>query len=85
MSCCGNRNAGPQARQASLDPPARLPSRGAPVDPTFEYVGQTSLTLTGPVTGRHYRFEGTGARHVVSRHDAPALLYVPKLRQLRRA
>jgi hypothetical protein len=85
MSCCGNRYAGPQGRAASFGPPARSPSTGAPVDPLFEYVGRTSLTVTGPVTGRHYRFEGTGARHVVSRHDAPSLLYVPNLKQIRRA
>lgn len=85
MSCCGDRYAGPQGRAASSVPPSRAPASGAPVDPTFEYVGRTSLTVTGPATGRHYRFESTGARHVVSRYDAPSLLYVPNLRQVRRA
>jgi hypothetical protein len=85
MSCCGNRYAGFQARSARSDPPSRSPSSGAPIDPTFEYVGGTSLTVIGPVTGRRYRFERTGAQHVVSRHDAASLLYIPNLRQIRRA
>jgi len=46
----------------------------------MQYVGGTALTVTGPVTGRVYRFAAPGARLSVNRHDAASLLYVPSLK-----
>jgi hypothetical protein len=48
----------------------------------FEYVGRTGLTVAGPVSGRRYRFEETGARVAVDPRDRPALAAVPMLRQV---
>ena len=58
----------------------RAPETDAPREPVLEYVGVTSLSVTGAVTGRTYRFEKPGARVSVSRHDAWVLLQAPVLR-----
>jgi hypothetical protein len=99
MSCCGHRPlrpdgagggsvyGGPTSHAATGGGPAG-PDLGAaagrPTDPEFRYVGASSLTVTGPVTGRAYRFPAPGARLAVNRHDAPSLLYVPSLQPVRR-
>jgi hypothetical protein len=82
MSCCGRRSAGPQAHSMSTESRSSGAPAGVPADPLFEYVGGTSLTVAGPVTGRRYHFETAGARRVISRHDAPSLLHVPNLRHI---
>lgn len=48
----------------------------------FEYVGESGLTAIGPITGRHYRFVGPGARVAVDPRDAPSLRAVPRLKQV---
>jgi hypothetical protein len=72
------------AHQAGPRSGARLPAAPShtdpPRDPEFEYLGSTSLLVTGPVTGRTYRFDRRGDRRTVSRHDAASLLHVPSLR-----
>jgi hypothetical protein len=50
----------------------------------FEYVGRTGLTVVGPVSGRRYRFEATGARVAVDTADMPSLTAVPQLRLVAR-
>ena len=82
MSCCGSRDAGPQAHSVSTGPRSSIAPTGVPSDPIFEYIGGTSLTVTGPVTGRRYYFERKGGRRSISRHDAPSLLYVPNLKPI---
>jgi hypothetical protein len=90
MSCCGQR-AG--ALRASIAAPSsrtsqtgtstvlrRAPEADAPREPVLEYIGATSLSVTGAVTGRTYRFEKPGAHVSVSRHDAWGLLQAPVLR-----
>jgi hypothetical protein len=81
MGCCGRSR---QALGAILGPP---PPAGPGAMPRrtsieFEYVGATALTVTGPASGRRYRFESPGARLVVDSRDRPGLARVPKLRQL---
>ena len=51
-----------------------------PTQPLFEYVGATALTVIGPVSGRRYRFERTGARLTADPRDGNALQTVPFLR-----
>jgi len=46
----------------------------------FEYVGNTGLTVRGPITGRSYRFAGPAQRVAVDGRDAPSLMAVPNLR-----
>jgi hypothetical protein len=48
----------------------------------FEYVGRTALSVVGPATGKHYRFERPGARLEVDLRDRRAMAAVPNLRQL---
>jgi hypothetical protein len=46
----------------------------------FEYTGQTTLTVRGPITGWMYRFSKLNARIAVDGRDASALMGVPNLR-----
>ena len=57
---------------------------GAPVRAAvrlLEYVGRSSLVVTGPATRVVYRFAGPGARVRVDGRDAGALLGVRVLRE----
>ena len=51
-------------------------------DVAFEYVGRTSLTVRGPVTGAVYRFQRKGSRVSVRARDSVALAGVPNLRRV---
>ena len=87
MACCGNQRAqfstsAPAQRegeQASTASPS--PRVVAPVELHFEYVGQTGMTVTGPITGRRYRFDHPGAVLSVDGRDGPSLAAVPNLRR----
>jgi hypothetical protein len=46
----------------------------------FEYVGYTSLLITGPATRKSYRFDQPGARVLVDGRDRLSLSTVPVLR-----
>jgi len=50
----------------------------------FEYVGETALSVLGPITRTHYRFRSTGARIEVDHRDAPYLSGVPNLRRVQK-
>jgi len=82
MSCCGRIRAIvaqiPDVGPAELPSPAHRPS-----DILFEYVGRTSLTVRGPVTGTVYRFQRKGSRVSVRTRDALAIAAVPNLRRVR--
>lgn len=81
MSCCGNQRA---AMRHDIAGGAPVDSRRAtPNETEFEYQGQGQLVVTGPMTGRVYRFSGSGARVLVHGLDAPSLVSVPALRALR--
>ncbi len=83
MSCCGGSgsgNARPVAAQ-STGGSATQHWVSAPVE--FEYTGQGSLIVTGPLTGTEYRFAGRGARVRVLGDDAPSIVSVPGLRAVR--
>lgn len=49
----------------------------------FEYLGGTTMTVLGPLSGRHYRFVGHGARLAVDPRDRLSLAAVPGLREVR--
>jgi hypothetical protein len=77
MSCCG------KGRQAlSVGGRVAMPARSA-ADVVFEYVGPTSLTVTGPTTGNQYRFGASGVRVRVDIRDRAQLLGIPNLRVAR--
>ena len=65
---------------ASTSQPDGVAAHGAV---SFEYIGRTSLTAIGRITGRRYRFGVPGARVAVDLRDRHSLLSVPHLRQLR--
>lgn len=48
----------------------------------FVHDGAGELVVTGPKTGRRYRFAGRGARLVVDAGDVPAVAQVQNLRRL---
>jgi hypothetical protein len=48
----------------------------------FVYDGVAALNITGPATGRRYRFGERGARVTVDPRDAPMLEATPKLRRI---
>ena len=50
----------------------------------FEYVGETAISVLGPITRMRYRFAHQGARIEVDQRDAPYLSAVPKLRRMPR-
>ena len=86
--CCGNRRS--QYRGTTIAPPpprvapnlAGAPQSFAPPRPgaTFEYTGQTGLTVKGAVTGQSYRFDRPGARLAVDPRDRPSMAAIPVLR-----
>lgn len=80
MSCCGRRAVSHQSSPPNSGSRSYSSTIPAPSDPVFEYVGTTSLIVTGPMTGRSYRFDKMGARQPINKEDAPSLLFVPNLR-----
>ncbi len=88
MSCCGEKRSGihpaghggrgygPVAGRAGPAP------RKLQFSVEFEYLGNTGLTVQGPVTGRRYRFPRPGAVAEVDLRDRVSLARVPKLRQV---
>lgn len=79
--CCGKgreqlQGTKPQAQKV------RAGSRPVP-DVLFEYVGNSALTVLGPVTGRRYRFARPGDRVLVDPRDKPSVSAVPHLREIK--
>jgi hypothetical protein len=84
MPCCGNGRARVAAALARSREPRPIPAvRPAPNRPAvvFEYLGQTALAVTGPITRVNYRFPAPGARVPVDASDAGAIAAVPHLRR----
>ena len=81
--CCG-QNRTQLHRGFSSPPQTAAVQRTPPRFPgaTFEYVGNTGLTVRGPVTGRQYRFDRPGARVEVDPRDRASVAAVPVLRQV---
>jgi hypothetical protein len=83
MSCCGKqREQFLATRQVSLrvNDKQRQPSPQLAI--RFEYVGTTGLTVTGPLTGKRYRFDGYGSRVLIDPRDVPSMATVPHLRRV---
>lgn len=81
MGCCGRNR---PTRQTTYDRPALvMPASRAPGVLYFEYVGQTGLTVVGPITRRSYRFSHPGALLAIDVRDSPSMAGVPNLRRAR--
>ncbi len=65
--CCG-RGRGPLAASPASPLPRHASgalARGLRVGVIFVYQGNTALTVTGPISGFTYRFDGPGARVII--------------------
>lgn len=81
--CCGTNRI--QQRTASPRPPGASPYAGnqqvrRPM--SFVYVGNTGMKVSGPVSGRAYRFDRPGARLEVDPRDRVLLASLRQLRQV---
>jgi hypothetical protein len=79
--CCGNSR-GRSLQGVSAMPAPRMPAVARPAGLTFEYVGRTALAVTGPVTGRQYRFERPGSRLDVDPRDSASVGAIPVLKRV---
>ena len=80
--CCGRnrtqmRAVSPSSRPAVNAPPQKLPSHVS-----FVYVGNTRMTVKGPISGLEYRFDRPGARVEVDWRDRVLLASIRQLRQV---
>ena len=89
MSCCGQQRLrlgekNSKQEPAGFSPTAPWAQRTSPVSIVyFEYFGKTALTVTGPVTGKKYRFPQPGSKLAVDAADALSVATIPVLRQTR--
>ena len=63
----------------SIQPP--LPSRTWRSTLEFEYIGQTALTVVGPISGQRYEFRNPGAVLAIDVRDRRFLSGIPNLKQ----
>lgn len=89
MGCCGGsrrtgessggrrRTSVAQGRAARTDAQMRRHEHAY-----FQYVGDTAVTVLGPVTGRRYRFSVPGAVVAVDPRDRRSVAAVPTLREV---
>ncbi len=81
--CCGKkRNEYTESTPKKPSIESHRPPEKLWTDVTFEYRGETGLTVKGPVTGRTYRFEVTGDQQQVDYRDARSMLSIPLLRKV---
>ncbi len=82
--CCGRNRTqmkaptSPQSRQA-----ATVPIQKLPLSVPFIYVGNTAMTVKGPISGFEYRFAHPGARVEVDWRDRILLASIRQLRQIK--
>lgn len=78
--CCGRSTIRNQFTVPNHIAAQAVRSLGSQPGPSFEYIGTTSLTVTGPVSGARYRFSHRGSLVHVDPRDSAALARVPVLR-----
>ena len=79
MGCCG-QSRGTINTSGTAVGTKRPPPR--PRATLFEYTGSTAMTVTGPMSGARYRFDGPGAKVQIDMRDAPSMAAVPNVRRL---
>jgi len=80
MSCCGKARAAGSGTPSISRPPIVPGATNRNV--RFEYTGDTTMMVIGPVTGQRYHFAARGAQVRVDLRDRSYLLGIPKLRQV---
>ena len=90
MSCCGSKRASlSQATQTPTSPGlSALPANGLAVriDPVvfLEYIGPSTLSMTGGFTGRRYHWAESGKTQAVDERDLGGMrLHLDQLRRVR--
>ena len=92
MGCCNEQRAlwnksvaSPRSTMTASAETAAPIVRELPLTRTvaFEYVGETAMSVQGPMTRTQYRFRGTGARVGIDHRDVPYVSGVPNLRRVR--
>jgi hypothetical protein len=78
MSCCGKKRTAHWRGDSPQTPAIQISPRAV----YFRYVGTASLTVVGRVTGRVYKFSGSGSAAATDPRDAPSLAAVPHLVQV---
>ena len=68
MACCGRRSATETSDSAIGSPAGEFPAIAV------RYLGATTVTVRGPMTGRRYVFSLGAAAQPVDARDAPAIL-----------
>ena len=82
--CCGMNRSQLRARSTqsrSSQPSVPDAPKQAPLT-SFIYAGNTSLTVTGPISGIEYRFDRPGARLEVDARDRVLLASLRQLQQV---
>ena len=85
MSCCGNKRSAWHRTEAAHSYKTEIPNadRKLREDVHFEYTGETALSVTGPVSGKKYRFLFPGDRQSADYRDAPGMMGVPVLKRVK--
>lgn len=78
MPCCGEKRHHIPQTQGKNQTTPKVPQPRFSI--VLEYTGQSTLIAIGPVSGRRYRFEGSGARLSIDPRDRVGLASIPKLR-----
>lgn len=82
--CCGrNRTQMRNAASPPLRPAGNTPAQKPPSHVSFVNIGNSAITLKGPITGIEYRFDRPGTRLVVDWRDRILLASIRQLRQVR--
>ena len=83
-SCCGEKRSqwSIPAGARSGDGEGHRPRIDTSTPAPFEYTGKTALTVTGPYSGKTYRFISQGARLEIDGRDALALSGIPVLKRI---
>jgi len=86
MCNCGNKRNAFTAQQASAPRnPAMIKPQPAKMWPeaSFEYTGDTALTVIGNITGKRYRFSGKGDVQPVDYRDGSGMMRIPVLKKMK--
>lgn len=81
MPCCGQQRRAIQSRTSAVMR-SRSARSGLRVRAIFRYLGRTSLTARGPVSGRLYHFDRAHAIVEVDPRDAHSIARIPGLQQV---
>ena len=83
MCNCGTkRNLLQQDAKLLSNPATARQNKSHWADSKFEYIGKTGLSVTGPITGRRYRFNFTGDVQLIDYRDTTSVAQIQLLKQV---